>query len=187
MTTRSTRIALACLAIAALLWLSIRESGGSGSSASLRPPAAPGYQSPARAVAGYIGNMMDHHIEAACNYSLPGYHGICDIAVEGMFLLGSKVTGTWTEGHVITYGNRAIVDVEYNACLGSDCIANDDPNAGLPGSGTSFSTAFRQNLANFNYATDCVRTHGRWYVDVVSGPPPGCAPHPCPSPSAGVD
>ncbi len=130
--------------------------------------------------------MMRHHVDAACSYSLPGYRGICGMAVEGMFLLGNKVTGSWTVGHVVTDGNRAIVDVEYDACLGSDCVTNNDPNAGLPGSGTSFSTAFRQNLANFNYATDCVRLHGRWYVDVVSGPPPGCTPHPCPSLSPGV-
>ena len=75
-------------------------------------------------------------------------------------------------GHAVTDGNKAIVDVEYEACLGSDCLTNTDPNAGLPGSGTSFSTAFQQTLANFNYATDCVRWHGRWYVDVVSGPAP---------------
>lgn len=128
---------------------------------------------------------MKHRTDAACSYSRPGYQGICAVGVQGMFLLGSKVTGTWTLGHVVTDGNRAIVDVEYNACLGSDCVTNNDPDAGLPGSGTSFSTAFRQNLANFNYATDCVRLHRRWYVDVVSGGSV-CAPHPCPSLSPGL-
>jgi hypothetical protein len=163
---RATKIAIACLAIIALAWVSIRLSGNP----KLKPPPSPGYQSPANAVAGFTGDEMRHRTLAACRYSLPSDQGLCAIAVEAMFMLGSKVTGTWTVGNVVTAGNRAIVDVEYEACLGSDCVTNTNPNAGLPGSGTSFSSAFSQNLTNFNYATDCVRLHGRWYVDDVSGP-----------------
>jgi hypothetical protein len=167
---RATRIALACLAIAALVWLSFRIS--ERGDRQLQTPPAPGYQSPARAVAGYIGNMMHHRAAAACRYSLPSRQGICAVGVQAMYLTGSKITGTWTVGHVVTDGNRAIVDVEYQACLGSDCLTNTDPNAGLPGSGASFSAAFEQTLTNFNYATDCVRLNGRWYVYVVGGGPP---------------
>jgi hypothetical protein len=93
------------------------------------------------------------------------------MAVEAMFLLGSKITGTWTVGHVVTAGNRAIVDVAYEACLGSDCLSNTNPNAGLPGgSGSLVSNAFTKALAKFDYATDCVRVHARWYVDNVARP-----------------
>jgi hypothetical protein len=180
---RANRIALACLAIAALAWISIRISDRGDRQ--LKPPPAPGYQSPASAVAGYIGNMMRHRAAAACRYSLPGYQGMCALGVQAMYLMGSKISGTWTVGHVVTDGNRAIVDVEYQACLGSDCLTNTDPDAGLPGSGTSFAADFRQTLANFNYATDCVRLNGRWYVDVVSGPPAGCSPRPCSTPQPG--
>jgi hypothetical protein len=165
---RGTRIALACAAITVLLvlsaWLVQRRSGGP----QLKPPPAPGHQSPADAVAGFTGNMMRHHPEAACRYGLPGYRGICVIGVGGMYLLGSKITGTWTVGHVVTAGDRAIVDVEYEACLGSHCVTNTNPDAGLPDSGTSFTSAFRQALASFDYATDCVRLHEGWYVDNVS-------------------
>jgi len=115
--------------------------------------------------------MMRHRTVAACRYNLPGYQGICEVGVQAMYLMGSKITGTWTVGRAVTDGDRAIVDVEYQTCLGSDCLTNTNPNAGLPGSGTSFGTAFQQDLANFSYATDCVRLNGRWYVDVVSGPP----------------
>lgn len=150
------------------IWLSERRSS---SEAQLKPSPAAGYQSPTSAVAGFVGNMMRHRPSAACNYGVPADHGICAIAVEAMYILGGKITGGWTVGHAITAGNRAIVDVEYEACLGSDCVSNTNPNAGLPGSGTSFNTAFRQALANFDYATDCVRVHGRWYVDnVTEGP-----------------
>jgi len=180
---RATRIALACLAIAALSWISYRLS--ERDDPQLKAPPAPGYQAPRNAVAGYIGNMMRHRTVAACRYSLPGNQGICLIGVQAMYLMGSKITGTWTVGRFVTDGKRAIVDVEYQACLGSDCITNTNPSAGLPGSGTSFSAAFQQDLANFNYATDCVRLNGRWYVDVVSGPPLGCSPRPCPSPLPG--
>jgi hypothetical protein len=167
---RITKIALACIAIVVLAWASIRLSNHSGNS-QLKPPPAPGYQSPANAVAGFTGNLMHHRTQAACQYSLPGDQGVCAMAVEAMFLLGSKITGTWTVGHVVTAGNRAIVDVEYEACLGSDCLSNTNPNAGLPGgSGSSFSSAFRQALANFDYATDCVRVNARWYVENVAGP-----------------
>jgi hypothetical protein len=165
-TMRATKIVIACLAIIALAWLSVRLSGNP----KLKPPPAAGYQSPANAVAGFTGNLMRHRTQAACQYSLPSYQGVCAMAVEAMFLTGKKVTGTWTVGHVSTAGNRAIVDVEMEACFGSDCLTNTNPNAGLPGSGTSFSSAFRQALTNYNNATDCVRLHGRWYVDNVSQP-----------------
>jgi hypothetical protein len=177
---RAIGTVLACLAIAGLMWISVRLSDPAAPK--LKPPPAQGYQSPASTVAGYIGNMMRHDAEASCRYSEPGYQGLCALAVQAMYLTGSKITGTWTVGHVVTNGNRAIVDVEYEeVCLGSTCLTNADPNAGLPGSGTSFSVAFKQNLTNYNYATDCVRWHGRWYVDIVSGPAP-CSPHPCSSP-----
>jgi hypothetical protein len=79
------------------------------------------------AVAGFTGNMMRHRTQAACRYSLPSDQGLCAMAVEAMFLLGSKITGTWTVGHVVTAGKRALVDVEYEACLGSDCLTNNQP------------------------------------------------------------
>jgi len=165
---RRTRIALACAAIIVVLafsaWLAQRRSGDP----LLKPPPPPGYQSPASAVAGFTSNMMRHHPEAACRYGLPGDSGICAVAVEAMYLLGSKITGTWTVGHVVTAGDRAIVDVEYEICLGSHCVTNTNPNTGLPDSGTSFTSAFRQALASFDYATDCVRLHGSWYVDNMS-------------------
>lgn len=159
---------MACAAIIVLLGLSVWLPQRGSGDPELKPPPAPGYQSPASAVAGFTANMMRHQPRAACLYGLPGYRGICAVAVEGMYLLGSKITGTWTVGHVITAGDRAIVDVEYEACLGSHCVTNTNPNAGLPDSGISFNDAFRQALASFDYATDCVRLHGGWYVDNVS-------------------
>lgn len=159
---------MACAAIIVLLGLSVwLPQRGSGDQ-QLKPPPPPGYWSPAGAVAGFTGNMMRHHPQTACRYGLPGDRGICAAAVEGMYLLGGKITGSWTVGHVVTAGDRAIVDVEYEACLGSRCVTNTNPNAGLPDSGTSFSSAFRQALASFDYATDCVRLRGGWYVDNVS-------------------
>jgi hypothetical protein len=163
---RATKIAVACLAIIALVWVSIRLNGNP----QLKAPPPPGYQSPANAVAGFTGNEMRHRTQAACRYSLPGDQGLCAMAVESIFVVYGNISGTWTVGHVVTAGNRAIVDVELEACQGGNCLTNTNPNAGLPGSGTSFSSAFRQALANFDYATDCVRLHGRWYVDNVSGP-----------------
>jgi len=165
---RGTRIALACAAIIVLLVLSAWLVQRGSRDPQLKPPPSPGYQSPASAVAGFTGNMMRHHPEAACSYGLPGDRGICVVAVEAMYLLGSKITGTWTVGHAVTVGDRAIVDVEYEACLGSHCVTNTNPNAGLPDSSTSFIGAFRQALASFDYATDCIRLHGGWHVDNVS-------------------
>lgn len=170
---RGTRIALVCAAIIVLVGLSVWLPERGSGEPQLKTPPPPGYQSPASAVAGYTGNIMRHRPRAACRYSLPDYQGICAIAVEGMYLLGSKITGTWTVGHVVTAGDRAIVDVEYEACLGRYCVTNTNPNAGLPDSGTSFNNAFRQALANFDYATDCVRLQRGWYVDNVSGAVPG--------------
>ena len=118
-----------------------------------------------------MGNMFNGRINEACSYSVPAGQAFCATAMHAIDGDG-KAAGTWTVGHVATDGNRAIVDVIYeNVCLGGRCTTNNDPNAGLPGSGTSFSTAFRQIQAKFNYATDCVRLNGRWYVDVVSGSP----------------
>jgi hypothetical protein len=169
---RGIRIAVAGAAIIVLLGISVWLSQRGAAAPQLKPPPAPGYQSPANAVAGFTGDMMRHQPQAACRYGMPGYGGICAFGVGGMYLLGSKITGTWTVGRVVTAGDRAIVDVEYEACLGSHCVTNTNPNAGLPDSGMSFSNAFRQALTSFDYATDCVRLHGSWYVDNVNGGPP---------------
>jgi hypothetical protein len=167
-TMRGTRIALACAAIIVLLGLSIWLPERGSGEPQLKPPPPPGYQSPANAVAGFTGNMMRHHPQAACHYSMPARQGICAMALEAMYLLGAKITGTWAVGHVVMAGDRAIVDVEYEACLGSDCVTNTNPDAGLPDSGASFNSAFRHALTDFDYAMDCVRLPHGWYVDNVS-------------------
>jgi hypothetical protein len=126
------------------------------------PPA--GHQSPASAMAGFIGNMLANRPVAACKYAQPS-QGPCAtaLAAEG------KMSGSWRIGHTAISGNRAIVDVEYaNACGFGVCINNGNPDAGLPGPGLSFDTAYEQARNAKNYAMACVRIGGAWYVDFGS-------------------
>lgn len=122
------------------------------------PPA--GHESPASAMAGFVGNMLANHPAAACKYAAPAASP-CAIALAAE----GKLSGTWRIGKTAISGNRAIVDVEYaNACGLGICINNSDPNAGLPGPGLSFDTAFKQASNAKNYAMACIRIGGAWYV-----------------------
>lgn len=130
---------------------------------------APGFGSPASAVSGFIGSMWSDKPTLACKYDPPGDSGACTLALSLMGAYGSY-TGTWSIGNSVVSGSQAIVDVEYyNGCLGSaDCLNNDNPNAGLPAAGQSFSAAYQRALTSSGYATDCVRLDGRWYVWNIS-------------------
>jgi len=78
-------------------------------------------------------------------------------------------SGSWSLGNGVISGSQA--DVEYQSCLGAtDCLTNTNPNAGLPHAGFSFAAAYLRALATSDFATDCVRIRGRWYVyNVHSG------------------
>jgi hypothetical protein len=140
------------------------SSGGAPGS---RP--RPGYQSPDSAVAGYVGNLLADHPAAACRYTEPAEQAAC---TTGLDLFGGleQESGNWALGNGATSGDQAIVDVEYQqACVnGANCLSNSNPNAGLPGNGLSFEAAFRRALNTLDYATDCVRIDGLWYVYNVS-------------------
>jgi hypothetical protein len=56
-----------------------------------------------------------------------------------------------------------------NVCF-SSCSTNVNPGAGLPRHGVSFGTAFQRTQGDGpsgkNYVLGCVRTGGRWYVEL---------------------
>jgi hypothetical protein len=140
------------------------NSSGGGNSSGGKPAA--GHQTPASAMAGFIGNMLANHPNAACEYGIPAQVSLCTLglSVEG------KASGGWRIGNTATSGNKAIVDVEYaNACMVGGCISNGNPNAGLPGSGLSFAAAFKDAAEAEGFAMACVRIDGEWYVDAGHG------------------
>lgn len=129
----------------------------------------PGYQSPDNAVAGFVGNLLHDRPAAACRYTAPDERAACTVGLE-LFRGAEQVSGKWALGNGATSGDRAIVDVEYDqTCENSaNCLSNSNPNAGLPGNGESFDAAFQRALSTLDYATDCTRIGGRWYVYNVS-------------------
>jgi hypothetical protein len=95
------------------------------------------------------------------------------LTVEGG--AGGRSSGSWSVGHSVISGSRAIVDVEYldasipGCPAHTACLNNTDPNAGLPHAGLSFAAAYELALDKPGYAVDCVRVGGRWYVWTVEG------------------
>jgi hypothetical protein len=138
-------------------------------SQALPPPPAPGYESPANAVAGFTRALFSSHPSAACNYAAPSERSVC-IFGYSFGARFAELSGLWTIGHTVVSGSRAIVDVEYQARgLNGDSFVNTDPDVGLPHAGLSFGAAYQQVFTSkyFVYATDCVLVGGRWYVHSV--------------------
>ncbi len=151
-------------AVAAILATAIVVTGCATHLGGSTPPG--GHQTPANAMAGFIGNMLGDHPQAACRYGVPSQFGVCMLALAAE----GKASGGWRIGNTATSGNKAIVDVEYaNACMVGTCITNSNPNAGLPGSGLSFDAAFKQARQAQGFTLPCVRIGANWYVDLVQG------------------
>jgi hypothetical protein len=151
-------------AAAAILATTMVVTGCGAHSTGSKPP--PGHQSPANAMAGFIGNMLGNRPEAACRYAVPSQFSLCALALSAE----GKASGGWTIGDTATSGNRPVVDVEYaNACMVGTCISNSNPAAGLPASGLSFDAAFKQARQAQGFTLPCVRIGGNWYVDVTQG------------------
>lgn len=161
------RIVAAGLAVAALVTVSALLASRTPA---LRPAPAPGYESPANTVAGFTGGLFSRHPANACRYTAPNERDICGLGLAAVGI-AIRVSGAWTIGNTVISGNRAIVDVEYRArATNGASLENTDPNAGLPHAGLSFPAAFELALRTSDYAIDCVRSGGRWYVDDVESP-----------------
>jgi hypothetical protein len=161
---RSVRGVFACVTL-----LLCGLVAGCSSSRVPGPQPKPGYQSPDNAVAGFVDNLLHDRAAAACRYTVPDERAACTVGLE-LFRGAEQISGQWALGNGATSGDRAIVDVEYKqACENSaNCLSNSNPNAGLPGDGVSFDAAFQRALSTLDYATDCMRLGGRWYVYNVS-------------------
>jgi hypothetical protein len=158
-------LAATALATAALVAASALTRGHT-----LGVPPAPGYESPANAVAGYMAGLFTDRPAAACRYVVPGQNDVCTLGLS-IFNGAAQMSGTWTAGDTATSRNRAIVSVEYEAQTAKGAsVVNTDPSAGLPHAGLSFAAAFQQALtsSSYAYAIDCTSIGGRWYVDGVT-------------------
>jgi hypothetical protein len=131
-------------------------------------PPPPGHEAPASAVSGFVQHLMaGSDPVTTCGYVEHYEEGNC---LETVSNASGGGTGTWKLGHSVVSGNDAVVAVELaNVCF-SSCSTNTNPNAGLPGHGLSFSAAFQHTqevTGKKIYAFGCVRTDGRWYVELA--------------------
>jgi hypothetical protein len=140
---------------------------GCGGSVHLSGPVPPpGHQAPVNAVSGLVQHLLaGGNPLTTCSYVDHDEEGNCLDTVGNDSNGGS---GTWRPGHSVVSGNEAIVAIELaNVCF-SSCSTNLNPNAGLPRHGQSFGAAFQraQYGTGKDYAFDCVRVDGRWYVQL---------------------
>jgi hypothetical protein len=165
-----SRIVMAVVSAVALAGAAVAIGFAWPRSQTLPPAPAPGYESPASAVAGYTAGLFTEHPAAACRYTAPSDRALCTMVVTAG-AAEARMTGSWTIGHTVTSGRLAIVDVEYRAreAAKGTSMVNTDPDAGLPHAGLSFVAAYRQVFSSESgsFATDCVLVDGRWYVDDV--------------------
>jgi hypothetical protein len=140
---------------------------GCGNSVQLSGPVPlPGHQAPVNAISGLLQHLLAGGDPfTTCSYVDHNEEGNCLDTVSNYTSGGS---GTWRPGHSVVSGNDAIVALELDNVCFSSCSTNLNPNAGLPRHGQSFGAAFQraQYGTGKDYAFDCVRVDGRWYVQL---------------------
>jgi len=144
---------------------------------SLPPPtgvtgAVPGYGSPDAAAAGILhAVLVDHNYSGICSYVVPDQQSACSSAA--LFSAGTYATGYAKITADAVQGNLALVAYTGKICeTGSGCGMNSDPYFGLPHTGLSFQSAYKNAAVSaFSATTEwgaipCLEVYGLWYVNL---------------------
>lgn len=137
---------------------------------------AGGTGSPGAAASGFVQNIANGNISAACGFVVPDQQNTCRTGFNG-----AKITMSGAKlGNTYTVGNEALVVLIFSKVCAippgstSTCTSNSDANAGLPSSNAGFASAMH-NAFTSPTETDvpCAKVNGQWYVEL--SPIPGSA------------